>query len=161
MSLFNSICGDCGFRVTQGSESFCSLSKLKVIPEVDSCSKHVFQDSMKFCEICGNVIFESGIVDLVDGSPHIICSSCASRMNTCATCVEAEKCDFETNSCPIEKVVQKQVRQGNMVMMTTVKNPKRIEETCKKNCKCYDEKNGCIKESIHTCPSWKVLYVQS
>lgn len=158
MSLFNPICGDCGFKVTQGADSFCSLSKLKVDPSIDSCSKHTFQESMKICEVCGNIMLESSIVDLIDGSPHIICSNCASQMGFCNTCGNVKNCKFEQDNSPTEKFVQKQVRQGNMIMMATVKNPKRIEETCKKDCCCYDEKNGCIRETIHYCTSWKVPY---
>ena len=90
---------------------------------------------MKHCEICGQPLLVPGIVDIVDGNPHLICTTCGSKMNTCETCKEISKCDFETNPSPIEKTINKQVRQGNMIMMTTVKNPKRIDETCKKNCK--------------------------
>ena len=158
MSLFNPICGDCGLKVVQGTDSFCSLSKLKINPDIDSCSKHIFQESMKNCEICGNIILEPGIVDLIDGIPHIICSNCASQMGFCNTCGNIKICKFEQDTSPTEKFVQKQIRQGNMIMMTTVKNPKRIEETCKKDCCCYDEKNGCVRETIHYCASWKTPY---
>lgn len=158
MSLFHPICGDCGFRVDQGTDSFCSITKLKVNKDLDSCSKHTPQESMRFCEICGNPFIEGGIIDLIDGSAHLICNNCASKLNTCQTCKEVTNCDFETNPSPIQKVIQQQVRQGNMVMMTTVKNPKRIEETCKKNCKCYDEKNECIRENIQFCTSWVAIY---
>lgn len=79
-------------------------------------------------------------------------------MNTCSTCKLSNVCEFETNPSPIEKTINQQIRQGNMIMMAPVKNPKRIEETCKKFCKCYDEKNGCLRQTIQTCNSWKAPY---
>ena len=158
MSLFHPICGDCGLKVEQGTDSFCSLSKIKIDPNIDSCSKHTFQETMKICEICGSVLLEPGIVDLIDGHAHILCHNCISQLGFCNTCRNIKDCKFEPDPSPTEKIIQKEIRQGNMSMMTTVKNPKRIEETCKKGCYCYDEKNGCIRETIHYCTSWKSLY---
>ena len=158
MSLFHPICGDCGFRVIQGTDSFCSLPKFKIDPNTESCSKHKFRESIKICEVCGDTLFEPGIVDLVDGHAHILCNNCASKFGFCKTCGNFKYCKFEQDPSPTEKIVQKEIRQGNMIMMTTVKNPKRIEETCKKDCCCYDEKNGCVRETIHYCASWKTPY---
>ena len=158
MSIFNKFCGDCGFREAQGSALVCSIFRIKVDPNLDSCPKYVYELYMKHCEICGQPLLVPGIVDIVDGNPHLICTTCGSKMNTCETCREISKCDFETNPSPIEKTINKQVRQGNMVMMTTVKNPKRIDETCKKNCKCYDEKNECRRQNIQTCGHWCTPY---
>ncbi len=158
MAIFNKSCGDCGFRATQGADTVCSILHIKVDPVSDCCPKYIFQEQMRYCEICGQPLLEPGIVDLINGKPHLICSNCGSQMGTCKTCKEVSKCDFETNPSPIEKAIQKQVRQGNMIMMTTVKNPKRIEETCKKNCKCYDPKNECLRQTIQTCNHWCAPY---
>ena len=72
MSLFHPVCGDCGFRVVQGADSFCSLPKFKIDPNTESCSKHKFRESINFCEICGAALLEPGIVDLIDISFVII-----------------------------------------------------------------------------------------
>lgn len=152
------MCGDCGFKVAQGADNICSIFRIIIDAEKDSCPKYKPVSQMKHCEICGKALLEPGIIDLKDGHPHLICSNCLNSIETCMTCQEILDCDFETNPSPTEKTITKQIRQGNMISVTTVKNPKRIEETCKKNCKCFDEKNGCLRQTIRTCEHWHTTY---
>ena len=55
-------------------------------------------------------------------------------------------CSFENDPSPLPKIVQKQVRQGNMTAITQVRNPERIEITCKKDCPCYDPEFECLRQ---------------
>lgn len=76
-----------------------------------------------------------------------LCHRCFSLLNTCNACVNGATCDFETNPSPLPKRIQKTIRQGNMTMQTVAKNEERIRETCQKNCACFSEEFGCLKEN--------------
>jgi hypothetical protein len=81
--------------------------------------------SIMVCETCSRQTKQQVIVP--DGDLwHILCPSCADQLNSCGFCKNGDKCDFETNSSSLPKFVQKQIRQGNMISVTTVKNPERI-----------------------------------
>ena len=66
---------------------------------------------------------------------------------TCVTCYNGKLCDFENNPSPLPKQVQQTQRMGNAVMTQVVKNPERINITCKNGCACWSDELGCIKES--------------
>ena len=107
------------------------------------------------CEVCGQV------------HPHniylcelnmLICPDCAAQRYKCPTCETARLCDFETNPSSIPKIIQKQIRQGNMISVVTTKNPERIEITCKKNCPCFNhEKQCCNKELYGECDNYHLI----
>ncbi len=82
----------------------------------------------------------------VDGKNELLCEQCYSVLDTCQSCGAAQSCAFETDPSSLPKVVMRQVRQGNMVMQTQVRNPDREEITCKKGCKCYNEEFGCQRQ---------------
>lgn len=106
-----------------------------------------------YCELCGQPIdYPTAII--LDN--YYICHQCKNFMGTCALCTNVNKCDFETNPSPIPKVIQQQVRQGNMIAVTQVRNPKRIEITCKQNCPCFDSEIGCLRE-YNTCGQYKYI----
>ena len=104
------------------------------------------------CNYCGRPCLENAIVSanpIENAEPawFVMCPQCLQQVNTCVMCQEAHKCEFETNPDPSPKQIQQTIRQGQMIMQTVVKNPDRIEKTCKKLCKCWDEENGCLKEN--------------
>lgn len=106
-----------------------------------------------YCELCGNPIDYPTAIIL---DKMYICPRCKAAMGTCALCINGNKCDFEDNPSPIPKVVQQQVKQGNMITVTQIRSPKRIEITCKQNCPCFDSEIGCLKE-YNTCGKYKFI----
>ena len=118
---------------------------------------------MKTCETCGFrdlknsvcQVFGHAINPKDDGTFGFYCKECVAAFSTCETCKHATECDFETNPSSLPKVVQKQIRQGNMMTVTQIKNPDRIEITCKNGCLCYDTENGCRKQFNLKCDKYE------
>ena len=106
------------------------------------------------CDICGQIDPNSVLTQKSDGSWIRICQNCQSKSGTCGGCSKSSTCDFETNPSPIPKAVQKRIQQGNQIMVTTIKNPSRIDVTCRINCPCFSEENGCCRE-YNTCSNFE------
>ena len=98
------------------------------------------------CEVCGKIVPDSMFTQKSDGSWIRICKNCQSKSGTCGGCSKSSICDFETNPSPIPKAVQKRIQQGNQIVMAQIKNPSRIDATCRINCPCFSEENGCCRE---------------
>ena len=109
------------------------------------------------CDICGQVVPNSMFTQKSDGSWVRICQNCLSKSGTCGGCSKSSICDFETNPSPIPKAVQKRIQQGNQIMVTTIKNPSRIDVTCRINCPCVSEENGCCRE-YNTCSNFEGVF---
>ena len=131
----------------------CSLSGLKVT-DTDFCSSH--RRSLSICSICGAVILENACID----EGHLVCPNCLSQINSCRVCRKAMHCAFEEDPSPIPKAISQQIRQGNGIFVTSVRNPERIRETCQKGCECFDDKNGCLRQ-ICFCNNQEVYYNDS
>lgn len=101
------------------------------------------------CETCGRQT-EQQVLAPDGDSWHILCPNCADQLNSCGFCKNAGKCDFETNPSSLPKFVQKQIRQGPMISVTTEMNPERIRQTCEKGCDCFDANFGCMRQ-FHYC----------
>ena len=106
------------------------------------------------CDICGQIDPNSVLTQKSDGSWIRICKNCQSKSGTCGGCSKSSTCDFETNPSPIPKAVQKRFQQGNQIIVTTIKNPSRIDVTCRINCPCFSEENGCCRE-YNTCGNFE------
>ena len=118
-----------------------------------ACKK--YQSELLKCNNCGNIILDGGILYKSKEENYlIICSQCSSQRGTCATCVEANKCDFETNPSSLPKIIMKEIRQGNMIAQQQIRNPERIRQTCQNGCSCWNEEFGCLK-SNGCCGNWK------
>lgn len=102
------------------------------------------------CDICGQIDPNSVLTQKSDGSWIRICKNCQSKSGTCGGCSKSSTCDFETNPSPIPKAVEKRFQQGNQIMITQIKNPSRIDVTCRINCPCFSEEFGCCRE-YNTC----------
>lgn len=124
------------------SNSQCALFQCAVQPKTDGCPKHT--PILAQCSICKNSILPKDAI-IENESSQLLCTRCVQLLNTCACCAFGQNCIFETDPSPIPKVVQKEVRNGNMVYITQVRNPARIEATCAK-CSCYDPEAGCKRE---------------
>lgn len=97
------------------------------------------------CETCGRPT-ELQILCPDGDKWHILCPNCASQLNSCAFCKKANVCTFETDPSPLPKMIQKQIRQGPMIQIATIKNPEREKITCQNGCFCYSEEFGCMRE---------------
>ena len=124
----------------------CRMFGHEVNPAVDFCSKHTTE--LVTCELCGGQIPKNqSIISVVQGKPNrLVCERCSQLYGTCHLCKNSAFCSFETDPSPLPKVIQKQVRQGNMTAITQVRNPERVEITCKKNCPCYDAEFECLRQ---------------
>lgn len=125
----------------------CQILKRNVDAD-DSCP--YFSSELCRCANCGTIIVGQPILVLSEDEPpktRCICGNCAQQSGTCNLCKERSNCDFKTNPVQLPEMVQQQIRRGNQVMVATVKNPARIDATCKQNCKCWDDEFGCLKEN--------------
>ena len=123
----------------------------------DEC--RFWTDEPTHCRICGNIIpLKENIIwiesEQLPATYVPICGKCQYETSTCRTCVNKATCDFETNPSPIQKAVENRIQMGNLTTVGMIKNPERIEITCKQNCECWDENLGCLKERL-SCEKYK------
>ena len=128
------------------SKGLCRLTRLPIDVE-DYCSRYISE--IYYCDRCGTEFLPSSAVI---NDTEIICGNCAKLLGTCATCKNAQICEFRNNSDPMPQVVMQTVRQGNMIMQTQVKNPDRIAKFCP-SCSCFSSEHGCLKE-VGACAKW-------
>ena len=101
------------------------------------------------CSYCGSpnppVVNQEGT--------EFYCVRCFNLFGTCAMCVHAEICPFETDPSPLPKVVVVQEQRGNMRIQQQIMNPERVNETCRKSCPCFSEEFACLKQN-GTCSNY-------
>jgi hypothetical protein len=93
----------------------------------------------------------------LDEHGNYFCAQCLSLAGTCHLCSFGNCCDFETNPINLPKQEQKVIRQGNMTMQTVEKGEARIRETCLRNCPCFSEEFGCLREN-GTCGKYEGVF---
>ena len=146
-------CGRCAYM--QHNSGVCPLFNQSFSPEEPGCPK--FTSTVHSCEVCGSLTDLPIISIDKDHSNHAWCENCDRLKYSCAICVEGNTCSFKNDPSPIPLTIQKEVRQGNMIMVTDAPNPERIRQTCMKGCPCFDKENGCLKQ-FNTCENWSVKY---
>ena len=140
MTKYCKTCALCNLGALQ-----CQLFGHQIQPTEDYCSKHVVNISQ--CELCGSPITSELSSIVVTGEKtYYVCNRCASLFGTCKLCKHGHTCAFETDPSSLPKMVEKRVQKGNMIAVTQIKNPERIEATCKIKCPCYDPENECLKQ---------------
>ena len=119
----------------------------------------------QICELCGKATLNPlEILPVYSEDLETrtnICVQCYNESRTCAGCTQGNICPFEQDNSGIQKIIMKQVRSGNSIFQTTVKNPSLVEKTCKTNCKCWDSNlNACMKEFYGYCNNkvYKSIY---
>ena len=148
-------CGRCLYRNSETNQ--CGRLKITVSAEQDACPSYIDQTYLTTCTFCGRQLPIRNAVIFSDGEEvHHACNDCANLSGYCHTCAAASSCLFNTDPSPIPMLVQKQIRQGNMVSVTTVKNTERVKVTCAVGCKCFDsEFSVCNKEQQEkTCQNY-------
>ena len=149
--FINPKCQKCGHYQ---KPEVCLLKNTQINPE-GLC--HNYTESPFICEVCGkHLIAES--VNYTTGieSPfHIVCINCLHQMYTCGTCIEAQTCKFENDqTIPEPAYVMQTIQQGPVISQMQVKNPKRINLTCKVNCPCFVD-GDCIRAAGGYCDKYK------
>ena len=134
----------CGFRDPE--TQLCQLLQGN-IPAPEDCRCPLYNSEPMSCAFCNKIIISSPCISKKGAEWLTICGDCAALFGTCHMCEHGQECDFQTNPSPLPMQVQKQVQQGPMIQIMTIKNPERVEETCKKNCACWSEQFGCMKEN--------------
>lgn len=147
-------CDTCGLRDPQ--TNICRIHQWKVNPAEDHCPQYT--NNPLGCSFCGGYTPDP-IIDTTTSKLLVLCPRCYSLLDTCATCGKSVSCSFETDPSPIPPRIMKQVRQGNMVMATEVRNPERIKVTCALNCECYDPEIGCRREVDNYCKNYSQVEV--
>ena len=111
---------------------------------------------MEHCDRCGmEVSANSLILTEQKGKWSKICGACQNLMGLCHTCARKYECSFNTSPSQTEPFIMQEIRQGNTVFRQRVKNPERVRETCQKDCKCFSEEFGCLREINQTCGNYE------
>lgn len=135
-------CKNCAMK--DPNANICNLTKWEIKPETDGCPQFIDADHLAVCASCGVTGPESAFIYLTD-KKVFVCPQCQAALGTCEGCGEARFCEYETNASPLPKLIPRQVRQGNMIMTTQVRNPEREKITCQAGCKCYNIDWGCLR----------------
>ena len=147
-------CLNCGYRSLNTEK--CPVIGYPYKDTTQSCPYWVAE--LPICGLCGQVDPQALFTQKSDGSWIRCCQNCTSKFNTCGTCSKSSACSFETDPSPLPKAVQKQVQQGNMTTITTIKNPERIDITCRKNCECFDHENAVCRREYTYCRNYKEVF---
>ena len=148
-------CGECALMKHNGG--VCPVFNQSFDANEPGCPKHALD--LMTCELCGGLTLPAAaIIDLTNQEEmHFYCDSCRQHVGHCPTCKHAKNCLFETDPSSLPKAIQREIRQGNMVQIMTVKNPERIRQTCQKGCPCFSEEFGCLRQ-FNSCGNYKIVY---
>lgn len=146
-------CGGCVLPQLH-PQKYCPIFNEPIDIHDQACKKYT--EEIAQCYSCGDIILEGGVLykNKGDDAYHVVCEKCSSQRGTCVTCVEADKCAFETDPSSLPKFVMKEIRQGNMIAQQQIPNPERIRQTCQNGCNCWNEEFKCLKQN-GCCGNWK------
>ena len=94
----------------------------------DYCSN--FKKYLNICDCCGKEHIQSFLCSWDNENYITLCGVCFQAASTCDLCVNESTCSFEQDPSPIPKQIMKNIRQGNMMMQASVKNPERVDKFC-------------------------------
>lgn len=109
------------------------------------------------CDMCG-LAFDSQRATLSpkkDGTYKVLCPNCIMLYGHCHTCTHKMTCSFEQSNSPHEPFIMQEIRHGNGIIRQRVKNPERVRETCQKDCQCFSEEFGCLRQINQTCGGYQ------
>lgn len=142
--MWQRTCKECAYF----DDMRCKISGQPAISHNVACAS--FSSQRYECDICHRQIHHTEVI-YDSKSNKIVCSDCCNRLSTCDNCHNGNICLFETDSSPLPKQIQKQIRQGNMIGQTIIKNPDRILITCKKGCPCWDAETESCNKQLRYC----------
>lgn len=154
MAIKMKICGECALAKHNGG--ICPVFKTAQPQDNPGCQYHTCE--LHPCILCGNhMTKDNQFIDITEPDNIIIyCGKCKQHISHCPTCVNSKECRFETDPSPLPKIVQQEIRQGNMITVTQVRNPERIRQTCQNGCLCFSEEFGCSRQINH-CGNYKFI----
>ena len=145
------ICANCALYVKD--QKGC-IRNQRHEEETFSCAD--WTDHLDNCEICKRPTLTKDLcVGIYQKGAHYVCRDCAHKYGTCALCVNAD-CEFETNSDPMPKIVQKRIQQGNMIQIAQVRNEERVKKFCH-SCSCWNKEGYCNRE-FNCCGNYKGVF---
>lgn len=142
--MWQRTCKECAYF----DDMRCKISGQPAISHNIACAS--FSSKRYECDICHRQIHHTEVI-YDSKSNKIVCSDCCNRLSTCDNCHNGNICLFETDPSPLPKQVQKQIRQGNMIGQTIIKNPDRVRETCMKGCPCWDAETESCNKQLRYC----------
>lgn len=142
--MWQRTCKECAYF----DDMRCKISGRPAISHNVACAS--FSSQRYECDICHRQIHHTEVI-YDSKSNKIICSDCSNRLSSCDNCNNGHLCLFETDPSPLPKQIQKQIRQGNMFGQTIIKNPDRIDITCKKNCPCWNTETESCNKQLRYC----------
>jgi hypothetical protein len=142
--MWQRTCKECAYF----DDMRCKISGQPAISHNIACAS--FSSKRYECDICHRQIHHTEVI-YDSKSNKIVCSDCCNRLSTCDNCHNGNICLFETDPSPLPKQIQKQIRQGNMIGQTIIKNPDRILITCKKGCPCWDAETESCNKQLRYC----------
>lgn len=142
--MWQRTCKECAYF----DDMRCKISGQPAISHNIACAS--FSSKRYECDICHRQIHHTEVI--YDSKTNkIVCSDCCNRLSSCDNCHNGHLCLFETDPSPLPKQVQKQIRQGNMIGQTIIKNPDRVRKTCMKGCLCWDAETESCNKQLHYC----------
>lgn len=142
--MWQRTCKECAYF----DDMRCKISGRPAISHNVACAS--FSSQRYECDICQCQIHHTEVI-YDSKSNKIVCSDCSNRLSTCDNCHNGHLCLFETDPSPLPKQIQKQIRQGNMFGQTIIKNPDRIDITCKKGCPCWNTETESCNKQLRYC----------
>lgn len=142
--MWQRTCKECAYF----DDMRCKISGQPAISHNIACAS--FSSQRYECDICHRQIHHTEVI-YDSKSNKIVCSDCCNRLSTCDNCHNGNICLFETDPSPLPKQIQKQIRQGNMIGQTIIKNPDRIRETCQKGCPCWNTETESCNKQLRYC----------
>lgn len=142
--MWQRTCKECAYF----DDMRCKINGQPAISHNVVCAS--FSSQRYECDICHRQIHHTEVI-YDSKSNKIVCSDCCNRLSTCDNCHNGPVCLFETDPSPLPKQIQKQIRQGNMIGQTIIKNPDRILITCQKGCPCWDAETESCNKQLRYC----------
>ena len=145
-------CFTCAFRTLDPQK--CPLIGYSYTEDRNQVCPYWIEELPK-CEVCGRIDPNYVLFLNKDETAYMpVCFNCSKLSGTCGGCSNSTTCDFETNPSPIPKAIEKRFQKGNQIIVAQVKNPSRIDITCRVNCQCFSEEFGCCREH-NTCGNYE------
>lgn len=147
-------CLTCGYRSLNATK--CPLIGYSYTSDRNQVCPY-YTHELPTCGLCGRVDPQVSFVQKSDGTFIYWCGDCKSKSGTCGLCSKSSECCYETDPSPLPKAVLKSFKQGNMITQVQIKNPDRIDITCRVNCQCFSEEFGCLREN-GTCGNYEGVF---
>jgi hypothetical protein len=148
----NQKCGNCALR--NPTTQVCALFN-EIISAEECCPK--FTKELQICNLCGKPTLNLPILEYFNGQLIQYCDTCAQQLGHCSTCTLGQYCAFKQDTSVKEQpFIMLTFRQGNTVIQQQIKNPARIEATCK-NCKCLNIEGNFCNRDFNCCDQWHFI----